>query len=500
MTTQSVNNNRSYSVQILYGILGILVGVVSGMLVFEVPDVLKLFVLVVGIFAFAVSVARVDWGLLVLSIMIYTNFSEVAIRFHGAPSVAKSFVVLLLAAVLLRWMTYGEKIEGWQRPAILLTAYGIVNFASVLYAADPGRTMDASFDFFKNILIVIVVVILLQGRILLRQVIWAMLGSGIFLGTLTIFQYVTKTFNNNYLGFAQQNVDVLVGATVADRVGGPLGDPNYYALIMMVLIPLAIDRIWNEHNQVMRGFAVWALVATSLSVVFTFSRSGFVALVAVVGLMLLYRTPTLKNLIIMLLAFVLIFQFIPPKYVERIGSLAAFLPGSSRGITDDEALRGRTSELFVGWNMFRDHPFVGVGYDNYPIYYQEYSRQVGMDPRATQRSAHNLYVEILAETGILGLTAFTLIIWLTLRDLLRAIEQLQEAELQGVAGMIAAIGVALLGYLLASIFIHDAYQRYFMLIIGIAMAAPSIAKNELRFKKRLEQLRAQGMLDAKPER
>ena len=65
--------------------------------------------------------------------------------------------------------------------------------------------------------------------------------------------------------------------------------------------------------------------------------------------------------------------------------------------------------------MWADHPLVGVGPDNFEVHYQEYSEAIGTDPRPEQRGAHNLYLESLAETGLLGATAFFGVLWLALR-------------------------------------------------------------------------------------
>mgnify|MGYP002640910917 CR=1 FL=1 len=482
MNVRSTDQTNPW-LQILFALVGIGIGVGAGFLVFTTPDTLKLFVIIVGAFAFAVSVARVEWGLLVLAFIVYTNVSDIAIEFHGAPSVAKSFVLLLLFAILMRWIAYNEKPDGWQRATALLFGYGAVGFASILYAADPSRTLAATELYIKNALIVIVVVILLQYGAVFRRVIWALLAAGIFLGTLTVFQYVTGTTDNYYFGFAQTSAAVLVGASSTNRVSGPINDPNYYALIMSVLVPLALDRIWHEKNRWMKAFSIWAFVATAAAVMLTYSRSGFVILVFVLGLMFLYRAPNFKNFLILLLISLVLIQFVPTQYTDRLESLTSFLPGSNNNLREDAAIRGRASELLVGWNMFLDHPILGVGYDNYPIYYQQYSRQVGLDPRAEERSAHNLYIEILAETGIVGLIFFLAIIFITVRDIYWAVKKLHSQGLFDIADMSAAMGISFVGYLAASMFIHDAYQRYFWLIVGIAMAVPKVAEYEIAKNK-----------------
>ena len=68
----------------------------------------------------------------------YTRFSDIVVHNYDAPSVAKSFIVLLILAILIRWASFNERPSGLQVPAILLVIYGLVGFASLLYATDES--------------------------------------------------------------------------------------------------------------------------------------------------------------------------------------------------------------------------------------------------------------------------------------------------------------------------------------------------------------------------
>ncbi len=82
------------------------------------------------------------------------------------------------------------------------------------------------------------------------------------------------------------------------------------------------------------------------------------------------------------------------------------------------SLRGRMSEYAVGIQMFLDKPILGIGYENYAANYLKYSMRLGLDPRRTERSAHSLYIEVLAEQGILGLLMFAFVLYSTFRSLI----------------------------------------------------------------------------------
>ncbi len=112
---------------------------------------------------------------------------------------------------------------------------------------------------------------------------------------------------------------------------------------------------------------------------------------------------------------------VAPDYVLRIASL-----GTVTGATDSEAdvdgaIRGRTTEALAAINVFVDHPVVGVGPNRF---FREFSQieanKLGLKRLDTNRRAHNLYLELAADQGVLGLGAFGLIMGTTIVQLLAA--------------------------------------------------------------------------------
>jgi putative inorganic carbon (HCO3(-)) transporter len=122
---------------------------------------------------------------------------------------------------------------------------------------------------------------------------------------------------------------------------------------------------------------------------------------------------------------------------------------------------------------------LGVGKENYPVHYQKYSRQVGLDPRSEERSPHNLYIEVLAEQGLLGFSFFMLILWVSFKNIIRSREQFFDKGDTRFTGLITAFGIGFFGYLAASMFIHSSYPRFLWLLIGIALALPRLTEIEL---------------------
>ncbi len=95
--------------------------------------------------------------------------------------------------------------------------------------------------------------------------------------------------------------------------------------------------------------------------------------------------------------------------------------------------------------MFRDHPIMGVGLANYPEYYQQYSRQLGVDDRSVQRGAHNLYLQIAAEQGLIGLFTFGVLIFAAFYRMRQAKQIFSRHGEEELADLAAALMVGFLG-------------------------------------------------------
>jgi O-antigen ligase len=470
----------SFQQAIIYAGMALLLGSIIGIVVTQFNNPLFLIIGLFGVAAFAITVISTEFGLLFLVFITYTRFSDIVVHYHNAPSIAKSFIVLLIVAIFTRWAIFHERPNGWQRPSLLIGTYGLVGFISLLYASNTERVILALNDFWKDAIIAIIVVILLQRGVTFRRVIWSLLLAGIFMGTVSVFQFLTKSFTNNYWGFAQANIMEIVVGTDDYRISGPVGDPNFFAQTMLVLVPLALERMLSERGWFLRILASWALAVSALTVIFTYSRGGFLAMTVTVILIFLFYPPRLKSLPLFIIIMVGIVLLIPRSYYERIFTLKEAFQSPTVGFrTRDLAIRGRASENLTAVEMFKDHPFLGVGLNNYSYNYLDYTKKLGISLTARERAAHNLYLEVAAETGILGLIVFFVLIWVTIKTILSARKKFNLVNMNDYFRLTTAFFIGFIGYLSAAIFIHDAYPRYFYLLIGIGLSLNFVADNTI---------------------
>jgi O-antigen ligase len=458
---------------ILAGGTAVLIGMASLSL-----DALELSIAGAGVIGLGVVFVWPNAGLIILVGISYIRVSDVLVAERGAPSIADPLIALLTLLVIGRWITSRRVPNaGLRRAAILLAVYGLVGLSTLLHAADPGRAQAAFVIYGKNAVFVLLVMALLRSREGFRGAIWALLVGGSTVATFGVLQVVTGNYDQTFFGFAQTEVRHIAGAVSSHRLGGSIGDPNYFSQLLVLLVPLAFDRFRRERSSGLRVFAGASLALYLLAITFTYSRGGFLAL-AVVGILVVVQLkPRPRSLVLAGMATVLAVALLPSSAKDRLGALPSAIESTVDDdvFVTDQALTGRTSELLVAWEMFSDHQLTGVGLDNYEVHYQEYSGPLGLDPRPGERSAHNLYLEVAAETGLPGLLAFGAILYVALWSLLWAGRTFDERGWDDSAALARALWTGLVGYLVAALFIHDAYPRSLWLLIAIALAVPAIA-------------------------
>lgn len=426
---------------------------------------------------------KLEWCLYAIVFMGYTNFSDVLIKFHGAPSITKVFIPLLVLLIVYRWLRYDDRPVNATQAGIVLFAFGVFSLTSLFYARDIDAINMALSIYIKNAMIAIATVLLIKGGLALRKVIWTMLAAGIFLGTLGVYKYWTGAYEENFWGFASSSLRHISGEDHDHRFTGPIADPNYFASLLLFLVPLAFERLINERAWLLRLLALWALIVCVVCIYYTASRGALVALVGIAVASLLIFQRHRWYLILWLLPIALLAgYFLPSDYLSRLGAMLTLIPGFQGPAVTDRAITGRLDEWIVAWAVFKDHPVFGVGLANYEAYSQEYVLRLGLVPRGEDRQAHSLYLEVAAERGVVGLAVLFALIALCAKNVIRAYRWLVHIGDSNTAGVVGAFGIALLAYFACLVFLHDSYARFFWMVIAIALALPNIVQyqNETR--------------------
>ena len=414
-------------------------------------------------------------GLVAVAVFTVLRVPEVATEFHGAPSLFLPLIALLTLGMVLS-RTDGERVaRGGVAAAVVVAAFLGMAAVSLLAAPDASDVVGTLRGIAEDGSVAVLAGLLLAGTGSLRRLVWAMVITGGGVGVLAIVLFALGEFGTNFGGFAQWAVQNIVDATDDVRISGPVGDPNFFAQWLVMLVPLAVDRFADETSPRLRMVAAGCGLAMTAAVILTFSRGGLLGL-GVVGLLLLARSPRrLRTAGLLATAVLALVMLAPGHYLDRLSALGD-VGGVEAGI--DPSVRSRTAEVTAAIRMFSADPFTGVGYGAFADHYVATVRDLGIDLRATPREAHNLVLQFAAEMGLLGLLLLGGIatgVGAALRRGRRHFRRISDLRGDGIG---YALGVSLAGYLVTSFFLHLDFARLPWLVVGIALALPRVAHLE----------------------
>ena len=125
--------------------------------------------------------------------------------------------------------------------------------------------------------------------------------------------------------------------------------------------------------------------------------------------MVLLRELRLRQIAVLLAVVTAVVVLVIPDYVTRVSSLQGVTEVSTSDESGypDRAVLGRATENLAAWYTFLDNPITGVGPGVYfREYSQEYANRLGLRYLQSDRRGHSLYLEMAADTGVIGLGAF----------------------------------------------------------------------------------------------
>jgi O-antigen ligase len=239
-------------------------------------------------------------------------------------------------------------------------------------------------------------------------------------------------------------------ASATGRVFSTLGQPNFFASFLVLTIPLNLWLIGNYKKKIVRLIFSITLAVQLLSIYWTFSRGGWIGLLAsgLVGVFYVLNLKikkTKKQFIIFLALSVIvaggvIFQFSKDRYF------------SNRIRTIFNAEQGSTALRLDFWKSglkaFAKKPFFGYGLESqgniYPDYYTKGYVLKGGVINGNPDRAHNLVLDTLLTGSLLGLLFYGLLIFFFFRLAFQNLKTnpkdfLSLALIAGMAGYLATL-------------------------------------------------------------
>lgn len=250
------------------------------------------------------------------------------------------------------------------------------------------------------------------------------------------------------------------------RAYGDFAQPNALAGYLGMVLPLGAALAWMRSPLRMPMLAATLVIAAALAA--TLSRGAWIGVALGLALMALVWSRATRRALIgaglgaLLVIGLAVAGVIPPIASERITILFEyFTPFDVRSVEPDPtnfSLVERMAHWQAGLEMGLDHPVVGVGPGNYEEAYPSYFIEPWAEPLG---HAHNYYVNIFAEMGVVGLAAFLAFIAAIFVRIIQGIRRVGRGDDISRAALVGALGAAV------AFSVHNTFDNMFVHGIGV---------------------------------
>lgn len=409
----------------------------------------------------------------------------------GGIKVAVPITVAKLcgATALLAWATNllcqrQRWHAGW--PAVLMIAFFVWSLVGILFSPNRGDLfpewirLGTFVGFF--VMAADVLVNSEQGARKIRAYVIIVLVCGALSAGSAVRQYFTPT---KYAETPEEKVDIakLAGGAVVDaeslegaaaiRVSGRALHSNWLALLLLCTLPLNVYGFMISKTWIGKGLVALAVLLELAALVLTFTRTGFIVGVIVVLFLvaksLIRLTP--HRIAAFGVAAIVAWFLLPDAYKERVLSFGQY--------TGSRSVQARVGLQEAATGYLLEHPVKGIGLGAFGFRLIEEDSMVAelmriivydFDWNPLHVGVHNLYLQVGAETGLLGLALFLAFFAVTLRKLYVCEKRFEAMGRRDWQYLAASLQASLVAFLVAGVFLHALQQKIFWIVAAAAVA------------------------------
>lgn len=289
---------------------------------------------------------------------------------------------------------------------------------------------------------------------------------------------LTIAFSIGFFGIKGGIFSILSGGEY--RIWGPAGsfidDNNSLALALNMILPFLYYLAQTEHRSWLRYLLYSTFALSILSVLFTYSRGGFIGLLVVLFGIFLTTSFRWKVVLVAIgiASLPVVITQLPDSWTNRMTSIQHY--------EQDASALSRLEAWKAAWRLGVDRPLIGGGFaalDSYDVFirYNPEVLQLIQEKGHTGlhiSGVHSIYFELLAENGFPGLFVFLLLCLLLFSSLkkLQIITVGQPCHEQIACGRM--LRISLLAYLVTGTFLELASFDLFYQIVALTVVAKRV--------------------------
>lgn len=263
---------------------------------------------------------------------------------------------------------------------------------------------------------------------------------------------------------AQAWMDEEMFTDIKMRIYSTLGNPNVLGEYILLVLPASIGLMWTRKGALQKIVYAGISVAMFAALILTFSRGCWLGLIAAAAIFITFAAGKLWGLA--LIALPVLPAILPESIINRFTSI---------GDMKDSSTSYRVYIWMGTLAMIRDFwvSGIGMGSEAFTEIYPFYSYSGIVAPHS-----HNLFLQIIVESGVGGIAVFLLILIMFLKKMMTGWQYGGKGNSASV--MITALSAGVCGFLLQGMFDNCFYNYRVLLVfwcvIGMAAACVKVLK------------------------
>jgi probable O-glycosylation ligase (exosortase A-associated) len=236
-------------------------------------------------------------------------------------------------------------------------------------------------------------------------------------------------------------------------------DNNTLALALIMTLPLMRYLMMTSENKKVQMGLLGAMLLTGMAILSSHSRGALLAGATIVLFLILKSKHKVRFGLASLLALPLMLMSMPDEWFDRMGTIGEY--------EQDASAMGRINAWLFAYNLAKDHPITGGGFD---VFTKELFLVYAPNP-LDHHDAHSIYFEVLAEHGFVGLGLFLLLGLMALLTCSRVIKKVRDNdELSWARDLASMLQVSFIGFATGGAFLGLAYfDMYYDLVALIIL-------------------------------
>jgi probable O-glycosylation ligase (exosortase A-associated) len=338
-------------------------------------------------------------------------------------------------------------------PVVLLLALNAWMVVTTFYALFPSDAWVQLEKVAKIQLFTFLTILVMQSRDRIKALVWV------------------STLSIAYFGIKGGVYTIMKGGggMVLGPNGGFIAGNTEISLALTMTLPLMRWLQIQTPSSILKWVLGVCMALIFIAILGSYSRGGFLALFAMAAAFWLKGHRKFFVGVLLLALVPMFLAIMPDAWWERMGTIQTF--------EYDSSATARLNSWQFGWNLARDKPIVGGGFQAFQT--DAFARWAP-DPTRVWDS-HSIWISIVAEHGFVGLAlfvAFWLSAWRLGSKIVRATQGLDGYR--WAADLATMVQVSFIGFWVGGAFLSLAYWDFPYLLVAILVVTHVVVQRSLR--------------------